>query len=267
MRPLSVRNPRVHRLTQLVKRSQERAAQRAFVVEGPTLLATAIAAGATIREVYVDQGAAERPAIAELILALPAAVDVYSLLPGVLDKVGDAATSQGLLAVVDQPEASWPAPGAAPFVLVLDHVADPGNAGTLVRAAAAAGAGGLVAIGGVDLTNPKVVRASAGSLFSLPVVPAGAGPEAAVDVVGRLRAAGYRVLATSVRSGQPHDQADLEGPVAIVVGNEARGVSPDVAAAADAEITIAMAGPTESLNVAMAGTILCFEVLRRRRSR
>ena len=265
MRPLSVRNPRVQRLTLLVKRSQERAEQRAFVVEGPTLLATALQSGATVREVYVDQDAAERSVISDLILGLPTSVDVFSLLPGVLDKIGDANTSQGLLAVVERPEPAWPVAADAPFVLVLDDVADPGNAGTLLRAAAAAGAGAVVCIGGVDPTNPKVVRASAGSVFTLPVLAAGSGPEAAVAAIGRLQAGGYRVLATSVRSGEPHDTADLSGAVAIVVGNEARGVSPDVAASSDGELTIAMAGPTESLNVAMAGTILCFEVLRRHR--
>ena len=260
MRPLSARNPRVQRLTRLVRQREERATQRAFVVEGPTLLAYAMSAGVELREVYVDEAALLRTAVADVVAAIPGSIDPWLLPPGILDRIGDAATSQGIVTVVEQPEFSWPTPSEAPFVLVLDEVADPGNAGTLVRAAAAAGAGAVVMLGGVDPTNPKVVRASAGSVLTTPVLAVGPGPTG----VERLRADGYRVLATSVRGGDPYDRADLVEPVAIVVGNEARGVTPEVAAAADATITIPMAGPTESLNVAMAGTVLCFEVLRRR---
>lgn len=261
MRPLSARNPRVQRLTRLVRQREERATQRAFVVEGPTLLAYAMSAGVELREVYVDEAALLRTAVADIVAAIPGSIDPWLLPAGLLDRIGDTATSQGVLAVVEQPEFAWPTPADAPFVLVLDEVADPGNAGTLIRAAAASGAGAVVALGGVDPTNPKVVRASAGAVLTLPVHATDPG----VSGVERLTEAGYRVVATSVRTGDPYDIANLGEPLAVVVGNEARGVSPEVAAAADGLLTIPMAGPTESLNVAMAGTIVCFEVLRRRR--
>jgi TrmH family RNA methyltransferase len=259
VRPLSARNPRVQRLTRLVKRREERAEQRAFVVEGPVLVTAALDGDAQVLEVYVGADHVDRPTVAAVIDRIDPALPCWELPPGVLDRVGDAATSQGILAVVERHEAPWPTPDSAPFVLVLAEVADPGNAGTLIRAAAAAGAGAVVVGGGVDPTSPKVVRASAGAVLGIDVVAA----DSPADAVARLHNLGYRVLATSVRSGTPHSQVDLGGPVAIVVGNEASGVGALVMSAADEIVTIPMAGPTESLNVAMAGTILCFEVLRR----
>jgi TrmH family RNA methyltransferase len=246
----------------LARRREERTAERAFVVEGQVLVAAAVQAGADIAEVFVDEAGADRDQIEAILGSLPDTASVWSLPSGVLDRVGDAATSQGIVAVVRRRDASWPTAGEASFLVVLDDVADPGNAGTLLRAAAAAGADGAVVSGGVDVTNPKVVRASAGAIFTLPVVESSSG----IEAVSRLRALGYRVVATSVREGEPYDQAELDGPIAVVLGNEAHGVAPEVLTAADATVTIPMAGPTESLNVAMAGTIVCFEVLRRRRN-
>lgn len=260
MRPLSARNPRIQRLTRLVKRRDERAEQRALVVEGPVFVAGALDAGMDVLDVYVDEDAVSRPAIAELLDRLPAETPVWSLPSGVLDRIGDVTTSQGVLAVVSQRETAWPEPDAAPFVLVLAGLQIPGNVGTLIRAAAAAGAGAVVVAGGVDPTNPKVVRSSAGALFGIDVVTV-ASP---ADALERLRAAGYRIAATVVEGGEPYDVADLSAPVAVLLGSEAHGIDTATREAADLLVTIPMAGPTESLNVAMAGTVLCFEVLRRR---
>ncbi|MCB9379948.1 MAG: RNA methyltransferase [Acidimicrobiaceae bacterium] len=110
--------------------------------------------------------------------------------------------------------------------------------------------------GSVDPFNPKVVRASAGSLFRVPVVTA---------TLDTLRAAGLRVLATSSHHGEVYTDVDLTGPVAVVVGNEAHGVADD--AAVDGWVSIPQAGQAESLNVAMAATVLAFEVARQRRRR
>lgn len=262
MRPLSARNPRVIRLGRLARRRGDRAEQRAFVVEGPVLVAAALDAGLDVREVFVDADAADRPAIADLVDRLDPATPAWVLPGGLLDRIGDAATSQGITAVVARPEPSAPTPADQSFVLVLADVADPGNAGTLMRAALAAGAGAVVVIGGVDPTNPKVVRSSAGALFHLEVITDD-DPDRAFET---LRAAGYRLVGAVVRGGTIHHDLDLTGPVALVLGNEAHGLDADQVARLDDLVTIDMAGPTESLNVAMAGTVLCFEVLRQRRS-
>lgn len=263
MRPLSARNPRVQRLARLARRREERDLQRAFVVEGPALVRAALDAGAPVREVFVDQDALGRPAVADLLAVLPAATDVWSVPAKLLDRVGDAVTSQGAVAVVDRVDAPWPSPDRTSFVVVLVEVSDPGNVGTLIRTAAAAGAGAVVVVGGADPTGPKVVRSSAGAVFGVDVV-AGADPDEALH---HLTSAGYRTLATDVHRGDAYDAVDLRGPVAVLLGNEARGLDPDLADRVHGRITIPMAGPTESLNVAMAGTVVCFEVLRQRRTR
>jgi TrmH family RNA methyltransferase len=263
VRPLSARNPRITRLAKLARRREERSEQRAFVVEGPVLVAAALDAGAEVIDAYVDEAALDRPAVAEVLERLERAVDPWIVPAGTLDRVGDAITSQGLVAVVGRPHAAWPEPAFTTLVLVLCDVADPGNVGTLVRAAAAAGAGAVVLAGGVDPTNPKVVRASAGAVFGVDIVVAEVG---AVETLARLRTAGYETLATVVEGATPYDGVDLTGPVAVVVGNEAHGLASEVVAVASRAVSIPMAGPTESLNVAMAGTVVCFEALRQRRS-
>ena len=259
VRPLSARNPRVQRLARLGRRREERAAERAFLVEGPVLVAAALAAGAAVTEVFVAADATDRPAVADVVSSLPPDVAAWELPPGVLDRIGDVTTSQGVIAVVSSVEATWPDPERAPFVVVLAELGDPGNAGTLIRTAAAAGAGAVVIAGGVDAFSPKVVRASAGAIFTIPVVEA-ATPLAAVSTLTSL---GYGVHAASVREGRSVFEAPLEPPLAVVLGNEAHGLDPEVVAACADAITVPMAGATESLNVAMAGTVICFEVLRR----
>ena len=139
--------------------------------------------------------------------------------------------------------------------LVGDQLADPGNAGTIIRSAEAAGADAVVfTAGSVDVYNPKVVRASAGSLFRIPVL--------SVEL-GALKAAGLMLLATSSHRGAAYTESDLRLPVALIVGNEAHGVADD--AMVDGWITIPHAGAAESLNVAMAATVIAFEVARQRR--
>ncbi|MGI8756025.1 MAG: TrmH family RNA methyltransferase [Acidimicrobiales bacterium] len=247
-------------LARLVRKSSDRAEQGVVVVEGPTLLAAALEAGTPVTEVYVDHAKADRAAVADVLSRLAPSATAWVLPEGVLDRVGDAATSQGIIALCAPPAAAWPEPATAPFVLVLDDLAEPGNVGTLIRSAAAAGAGGVVIAGGTDPTAPKVVRSSAGAVFTVDIVRSSSSTEA----VQRLSAAGYRIVVAAVRGGEAHDTADLSGPVALVIGNEAHGVIDQTAALADLAVTVAMAGPTESLNAAMAGTVLCFEVLRRR---
>lgn len=263
MRPLSARNPRVQRLGRLARRREERVEQRALLVEGPVLVETALEAGVEISELYVDEAALATPAITAVVQRLDEVADVWLLPPGVLDRVGDASTSQGIAAVAVWDDGAWPTPDRVPFVLVLADLADPGNAGTLIRTAVAAGAGAVVVAGGVDPTSPKVVRSSAGSLFSVDVVRSVSAGEA----VTRLADDGYLTVGTVVEGADPYDSVDLTGPVAVVLGNEAHGLASEVADGLGCLVTIPMAGPTESLNVAMAGTVVCFEVLRQRRSR
>jgi TrmH family RNA methyltransferase len=151
----------------------------------------------------------------------------------------------------------------APLVLVLCDVADPGNAGTLLRFGEAAGAAAVVVCGpaAVDVYNPKVVRAAAGSLFRVPVVVAAA----AEPVLDDLARHGLARVATVIGPHPAYDDVELRGPVALVLGSEAHGLAPALLAHVDHTVTIPMHGAVESLNVAVAGAVLAFEAARQRR--
>jgi TrmH family RNA methyltransferase len=244
----------VQQLRRLARRRSSRLEAGAFLVDGPVLVADALDAGVGLRAAYVEEGA-----VPDLAARLGAAgVPVHAVAPGVLARVTDTVSPQGIVAVAERTAAPGRA-GGEPLVVVLAGVGDPGNAGTLLRSAEAAGASAVwAAAGSVDLWAPKVVRASAGALFHVPVRD---GVEPA-DV----RAAGLTVVGTSVRDGVAYERADLTGPCALVLGNEAHGLDDAWRAAVDRWVTIPMAGRAESLNVAMAGTLVCFEAARQRRS-
>lgn len=263
LRPLSSSNPRLKQLSRLARRRRDRDEQRALLVEGPTSLTAALDAGAMVREVYVADDRVDDPLVTTLLERLPPDTPAWSVNSGALERAGDAVTSQGILAVVYRPKAELPPAGPDGFVLLLADLADPGNVGTIIRTAVATGADAVVVAGGVDPTAPKVVRASAGAWFSVPIVARDDVVRAIEDVGG----AGYRLVGTLVEGGTDHTSVDLGGAVALILGSEARGLDRTESQRLDERVTIAMAGPTESLNVAMAATVLSFEVLRQRRRR
>lgn len=257
---LGARHQRVERLRRLVRRGSVRASERAFVVEGAKLIAEALDARVTLEAVYVGHGATGVGELLERVLA--AGGRVHPLQPGVLERVAGTVTPQPVLAVAPWIDVPLDDVVGALLTVVCVDVRDPGNAGTVLRSAEAAGAGAVVFCdGSVDVFNPKTVRASAGSLFHVPVV-AGGTPAGVLD---RLGGAGVRRLATVARGGQPFDEADLSGPVAVVLGNEAHGLPEGIDDHLDGAVTIPMAGRSESLNVGMAAAIVCFEALRQRR--
>ena len=216
-----------------------------FVVEGPGLITQAWEAGWEIEAQFCAPGAG----------AVVPDGQVFDLAPNVIERVASTEAPQPVLAVVRQRPSTLPA--GADFVMVADRLSDPGNAGTIIRSAEAAGAQAVVLTpGSVDPYNPKVVRATAGSLFRVPVLTA---------ELATLRAAGLRLLATSSHQGTAYTDVDLASAVALIVGNEAHGVPDD--APVDGWITIPHQGAAESLNVAMAATVLVFEVARQRRQR
>ncbi|HVF76593.1 MAG TPA: RNA methyltransferase [Acidimicrobiales bacterium] len=239
-------------------RRSARAAERVFVVEGAKVLSEAIVAGVPVEGVYVTADAP--PDVLELADATKARVHV--LAQGVMERVADTVTPQPVMAVVPYVDVELDSLQDATFLVVCVDVRDPGNAGTVLRSAEAAGADGVVCCGGsVDMYNPKTVRASAGTLFHVPVV-AGGDP---VEMLQRIGGWGVRRLGTAAHSGADYVSLDLTQPVAFVLGNEANGLPPEVDASLDERLTIPMAGRAESLNVGMAAAVLCFEAARQRR--
>ncbi len=178
---------------------------------------------------------------------------MHVLAEGVIERVASTERPQPNLAVVSTPGS----PGRlddASFVVVVDQLNDPGNLGTILRSSEAAGADAVVLTpGSVDPYNPKVVRASAGALFHVPVVGA---------TLDEVRAAGLRMIGTSSHRGLRHTDIDWTGRIAIVLGNEAHGLADD--SLVDAWVRIEHRGRAESLNVAMAATLLVFEAARKR---
>lgn len=255
---LSLRHEKVQRLRRLLSRRSAREAERAFVVEGAKVLSEALDARVPVESVYVAAGAFE--SVAQR--AADAGARVYELAPGVLERVADTVTPQPVMAVVpfvDRPLADL---RNAKLSVVAVDVRDPGNAGTLLRSAEAAGADGVLCCdGSVDVYNPKTVRASAGSLFHVPVVTGGD----PVEVLREMASWGVRRLATTATGGRDYSEVDLTGPIAFVLGNEANGLSPEIDQLVDERVTIPMAGRSESLNVGMAAAVLCFEAARQRR--
>jgi RNA methyltransferase, TrmH family len=222
-----------------------------FVVEGPSLVAAAADHGWEIESVFTAAG--HQP-------VRTFAAETYELGPGVIERVASTEAPQPLLAVVRRRTATLDALGGCTFVLVGDRIADPGNAGTMLRSAEAAGADAVVfTTGSVDVFNPKVVRSSAGALFSVPTLVV----DATIDEV--LAVPGVRSFGTSSHTGTVYSEVDFRAHVAIVVGNEAHGLDSDTHV--DEWVTIPHAGRAESLNVAMAATVLVFEVARQRRAR
>jgi RNA methyltransferase, TrmH family len=215
-----------------------------------------------VESVYVDAAHSAEPRLAaQLERAHGAGARVFELAPGVLQRVAETVTPQPVLAVVRIPDTGPEPFRSASFVVVCVDVRDPGNTGAVIRAADAAGADAVVCCRGTaDPFNPKTVRASAGSVLHLPVVVAGP-PEEVLDELGAL---GLRRLAALAHEGRPHTEVDLRVPLALVLGNEAAGLPGQLAGRIDDEVTVAMAGRAESLNVSLAAAVLCFEVLRQR---
>jgi TrmH family RNA methyltransferase len=232
------------------------------------LLREALDAGAPIEAVYVAPRAETDAGAAEVGEAWERGIRVHDLAPGVLERIAGTVSPQPLLAVVRMIHVtldSLESAGADPRPLIVcADVRDPGNLGTVLRSAEAAGAAGVVCCDGtVDVYNPKCVRASAGALFHVPVVVGGD----AVTAVEAIRAGGRPCLGTAVGRGTDYTEADLAASVALVLGNEANGLPAGLESHLDGLVHIPMEGRSESINVGMACAVLCFEAARQRRAR
>jgi RNA methyltransferase, TrmH family len=254
----------------LLQKRSSRWAEHVFVAEGAELLRTALRARAAVESVYLAPEGHHDPATLETCeQALQAGARLFDLAPGVLERVADTVTPQPVLSVLPMlgpvPDA---VPGGAPggLVVVLVDVRDPGNAGTVLRTADAAGVSSVIFSGeSVDPYNPKTVRASAGSIFHVPFRVADVADEP-ITLAASLTERGFRTLATVVRDGIDYTALDWSVPTALFLGNEASGLSPELLEAIDGTVAIPMEGRAESLNVGVACAVLCFEALRQRRA-
>lgn len=229
-----------------------------FLAEGPNLVEAALRRG-LVSEVFATEAALDR------FGALLADATVQLVTERAAKSLSDTVTPVGLVAVCRVPEVSLDEVlAAAPRLIAVPvQISEPGNAGTLIRAADAMGADAVVLAGNsVDPYNSKCLRASAGSIFSVPVISE---PDEAATVA-RLQAAGLQVLATTIDGEADLDHIDLTPPTAWLFGPEAHGLPTELAAAADHRVHIPMPGHSESLNIASAASICLYQSARAHRS-
>lgn len=255
----SVNNPIVKAAAEL-KKKKVRQEQGLFIAEGLRTVEEAVESKCVVQIFYTAIEDDRTRAVLEK--AAEKNVPLYCVPDNVLKKIADTDNPQGVLAVCRMQQIKLESLFATgEMLLVLDRVGDPGNVGTMLRTADAAGIGGVVLLEGcVDVYAPKTVRSTMGSLFHVPVFT-GAKEELFVKAAKRN---GYELLVTALDGADNLYKANLRGRIAFVMGNEANGVTQTLLQEADKRVYIPMAGRAESLNVAMAAGIVMFEALRRK---
>jgi RNA methyltransferase, TrmH family len=234
--------------------------QGRFLAEGVRLVEDGLRAGSSPAFLFFAPQARENERAARLLAAAEAqGARLIEVSPAVFGTLSDTVTSQHVIGVFALPQRTAPADDR--LLLVLDQLRDPGNLGTILRSAEAAGVGAVVLTpGSVDPWGPKVVRAGMGAHFRLPILEAGGWDELAGLLAGR------PVWLAEAHAAVAYDRIDWTVPSALVVGGETTGLSAEAAAAATGRVAIPMAGAADSLNAAMAATVLLFEAARQRRA-
>ncbi len=258
----SAHNPKIQAVRALLARRKERTAQSEFVVEGVRLAEEALQAGWLPELALVAPQISERGrSLADLFAQR--GIEVEEISATLMSSLADTEAPQGLLAVVRS--RTLPLPGELDFVLVVDAVRDPGNLGTVLRSALAAGVQAVfLAPGTVDIFSPKGLRAGMGAQFHL---PARLLSWDEIRAVCRQANSPLHLLLAEAGQGVSLWQANLCQPVALIVGGEAEGATEAARANAEGLISIPMPGQAESLNAAVAASIILFEVVRQRSQR
>ena len=275
----SLQNQRIKNVVKLRQRRQ-RDAQRLTVVEGGREVLRALQQGIVPQEAFVcPELATSVEAVTAVSLlhqisqSFGSAQDkplIYEVTPDVFAKMAYREDSGGLLLVAPYWDRSLdgllekqPFPRRVPFLVVIEGVEKPGNLGAILRTADATGTEGVIlthgAIDSTDLHNPNVVRASLGTIFSVPVVS-----DSNARVIHWLRQQGIQIITTTPAATTPYTAVNLTGPVAIVMGSEAHGLSDEWLNAADHQVMIPMHGIADSLNLSVATALLLYEVVRQR---
>ena len=256
----STSNQRIKEIVQLQKKNRARNTEGVFIVEGIRM----------VREIPEDKLKAlyvTEEFYKKHKAELPGNVKPEFVTPTVFSYISDTKTPQGVLAIVWQNKYTLAdilkkGTEKKEMLLVLDNLQDPGNMGTILRTAEAAAVTGIIMSSDcVDVYNPKVIRSTMGSVFRVPFVYV----ENVTDVIRQMKEHGIRTYATHLAGELAYDEPDYRTPSAFFVGNEGNGLRDQVAELADTYIKIPMAGQVESLNAAIAATVVMFEAGRQRR--
>jgi TrmH family RNA methyltransferase len=252
----SPKNPKVKHVADIRDRKSRRGGE--FMVEGPHLVESALDAGAEIKQAFFN--GAQHKVLLKRIARTGA--EIFEVSGRVLSKLTGTETPQGILAIVSLKTSTFEDIDVTKGpVVVLDGVQDPGNVGTIIRTADAAGASAVVVLQGTaDAFSQKALRSSSGSIFNIKIVRA-----QRKTVSDELKKLGLRILATTLDAETSIFDANLSGPLALVFGNETKGVSLELRRAADLAVKIPVHGGAESLNVASSAAIALYEVMRKER--
>jgi len=257
----SARNPKVQQIRDLLTHPKARRDMQAFVVEGVRLAEEALQSGWKAQWVLYTEDITPRGQVVVQGFAASGAV-TEAISSQVLKAISDTETPQGILAVLRM--RVLPMPPVPNFILILDGLRDPGNMGSILRTAAAAGVQAvLLPRGATDPFAPKVVRSAMGAHFRLPVhILSWSEIQSCVKPSGKVMP--LMVYLADSSGGSAYTQTDFRAPLALIVGGEAEGAGDEAQRLADARVHISMLGEAESLNAAVAAAILMFEVVRQR---
>lgn len=252
----SAQNTRVQTVRSLLEQSKARRKSQAFVAEGVRLLEEGLSSTFPLQFVLYRSDPSER--VASLLQKLPRSSPCFELLPALFDDLADTSNSQGVLGVFSILESDFPA--EPNFILIADQLRDPGNMGTILRTAEAAGVQAvLLPPGNADPWAPKVLRAGMGAHFRLPILQY---PWSTIATF----CAPLRILHADMDGAESCWQTNMLAPLALLIGGEAEGISAEARPLVSQSVRIPMAGATESMNAAIAAALLMFEVSRQRNS-
>ena len=256
----SISNPRVKKLRELMGKARLRKEEGVFIAEGLRMVSETPAD--RLKELYISESFTDRSGL----YGIKAGDDrTYVLSDDVFRRISDTKNPQGILAVVRRSDISAEdiLKAGNPFILFLEDIQDPGNLGTMVRTAEAAGITGIIMSSDtVDIYNMKVVRATMGCMYRMPFACAGKGEFEIILKMAREK--GIGLYAAYLDSDEIYTDVSYASPCGIIIGNEGRGLKPSTAMLADKRIRIPMSGEAESLNAAMAAGIIMYEARRQR---
>lgn len=247
-----------------LNKKRDRFKKGLYFIEGIRLVEDSIESNESIEYILYSDRLHETLEGRKLFDRLKDNFKYYKINHDLFREISDTESPQGILAVIRMKKFTLEdITKEKSFIVFLDRLQDPGNMGTIIRSADALGASGIiVSKGSVDIYNPKVVRSTMGSLFHLPIIQV----KESVETIAKLKDLGVKVLATSVEKAKYCYDTDLTEKILIIIGNEGNGISDELFKISDESIIIPMEGKSESLNVAMASSIIMYEVLRQRKN-
>ncbi|MCX5725570.1 MAG: 23S rRNA (guanosine(2251)-2'-O)-methyltransferase RlmB [Candidatus Saganbacteria bacterium] len=259
----SANNPRIKYVKSLGM-AKARKKEKKFIVEGPHLVGEALNCFRESKKFPVDFMLYSADAPADILkTARDLGISCFSITEKVMGEISEVETPRGIIAVVSEEEFDLDdvLGGKPPLIVFCVDVQDPGNLGTIIRTADAVSASGVIlSKGTVDLYNPKALRSTIGSIFHLPIVHV----ENIKETIMALKQSGIKIIAASLDAKKSYYDADLGGPVAIIFGNESKGLGRQIEVLCDGSVKIPMPGKAQSLNVGVSAAVILYEALRQR---